>query len=158
MEPTILNYDGDTTQLYRCVSTISTAETWDDTHWDSLTITELTDELSSRINIYSSTETLVGKWIDGSDLYEQTLTLSSLTASTATTVAHSITADKIFIKEGFTEYTVTNVDYTGLISAYKATADTEELCVKIDTTNITYLAGTDLSDKPLSDRPMDSAM
>ena len=138
-------YDGDTTQLYRCVSTISTAETWDDTHWDSLTITELTDELSSRINIYSSTETLVGKWIDGSDLYEQTLTLSSLTASTATTVAHSITADKIFIKEGFTEYTVTNVDYTGLISAYKATADTEELCVKIDTTNITYLAGTDLS-------------
>lgn len=94
---------------------------------------------------YSATEQLVGTWLDGSNLYEQTLTLSNLTASAATTVAHSISADKIFILDGFTEYSISSDNFVGIISAYNATAGDEQLCIKIDGTNITYMAGTNLS-------------
>lgn len=162
-------------KLYVCNTAISTAEDpFDPTHWDAVLITELIDNANSASAIsydnttsglaatdvqsaidevvsdisdrgYSSTERLIGTWIDGNDLFEQTITLSSLTASAATTVAHSITADKIFIKEGFTEYTVSSDDFTGIISAYASSASDEQFCVKIDTTNITYIAGTNLS-------------
>ena len=127
--------------LYRCISAITVAEVFTPAHWEVIKITEL----DKYAEIYSSAEKQVGTWIDGSALFEQTLTLSSLTASAATTVAHNISADTIFIKEGFTEYTVSNVDYSGMISNYKSTAGDEEFCVKIDSTNITYIAGTDLS-------------
>ena len=94
---------------------------------------------------YTSTEKLVGTWIDNSDLYEQTITISNLVASTSQAVSHSISADKIFIAGGFTEYTVSNHKYYGMLSTYDTTASTEELRVKVDDTNIVYVAGNDLS-------------
>jgi len=137
----VIYYDGDTTQLYRCNTAITAQEAFDPTHWDSIRVTELV----KYHDIYSSGEKVVGTWADGTTLYEQTLTLSSLSASSSQTVAHGISANIIFIKEGFTSYTSSNVAYSGMISAYDSTAGDEELCIKIDGTNITYLAGTALA-------------
>lgn len=52
---------------------------------------------------YSTTEKVVGKWIDGSTIYEKTLNVGTITSET--TFAHGITnLDKIIYYEGFGNY------------------------------------------------------
>ena len=135
----VMYFNGETTSLYRCNTPITAKEVFTPTHWDSVLLTALPNRC------YTSTEKLVGTWIDNSDLYEQTITISNLVASTSQAVSHSISADKIFIAGGFTEYTVSNHKYYGMLSTYDTTASTEELRVKVDDTNIVYVAGNDLS-------------
>jgi len=135
----VMYFDGETTSLYRCNTPITTKEVFTPAHWDSVLLTDLPNRC------YTSTEKLVGTWIDNSDLYEQTITISNLVSSASQAVTHSITADKIFVVGGFTEYTVSNHKYYGLLSAYNTTASAEELCVRVDDTNVVYVAGSDLS-------------
>lgn len=131
--------DGTSVDLYQCKSAISTAGAWDATKWAKHIVSDYFS------GVYAGSEHIVGNWIDGSALYEQTLTLSNLTASSAQTVAHSISVGKIFIHEGFVQYTKSSVTYYGVLSGYHTTANAEELHIKIDGTNITYVAGTDLA-------------
>lgn len=67
----------------------------------------LTSDLSNYINngesIYSTDETIVGKWIDGKPLYQKTINFGSLPNSTTKYVSHSITnIDNIWVHDGFT--------------------------------------------------------
>lgn len=135
----VMYFNGETTLLYRCNTPITSKEVFTPAHWDSVLLTDLPN------CCYTSSEKLVGTWIDNSDLYEQTITISNLVAAASQAVAHSISADKIFVVGGFTEYTVSNHKYYGMLSAYDATASTEELRVRVDDTNIVYMAGNDLS-------------
>lgn len=51
--------------------------------------------------IYSETEQKIGKWIDGSDLYQKTINIGGLPANTTKNVAHGITnISKIVYVEG----------------------------------------------------------
>lgn len=64
----VCTYNG---QLYKCTTAVSTAETFDPTKWAAIVVTEL-----SGGHNYSTSEQVVGTWIDGSTLYEKTLTWS----------------------------------------------------------------------------------
>lgn len=63
-----VTYNG---QLYKCNTTVDTAETFDPTKWDAV---NLADNLGSGggMHNYSTTEQVVGKWIDGSNIYQKT--------------------------------------------------------------------------------------
>lgn len=135
----VMYFNGENTLLYRCNTLITSKEVFTPAHWDSVLLTDLPNRC------YTSTEKLVGTWIDNSDLYEQTITISNLVAAASQAVPHSISADKIFVVGGFTEYTVSNHKYYGMLSTYDTTASTEELRVRVDDTNIVYMAGNDLS-------------
>ena len=53
---------------------------------------------------YSTTEQIVGTWIDGKTLYEKTVNFGALPNATTKTVAHNITGvDHIWIYEGWAE-------------------------------------------------------
>lgn len=46
---------------------------------------------------YSTEEKKIGKWIDGSDLYEKTLTFNNITIENNTSINHNITGLKMVI-------------------------------------------------------------
>lgn len=59
------------------------------------TVKDALDDVTNAL-IYSTTEHKVGKWIDGSDLYEKTIDFGALPNNTTKTVAHGISnLDKI---------------------------------------------------------------
>ena len=66
-------------------------------------------------NIFSSNETIIGKWIDGKPLYRKTITFTStINANTTTSIAHNITNVKnIFIdfSASFMEANIGSSDY-----------------------------------------------
>lgn len=86
-------------KLYRCTTAISTAEAWNSSHWEETSVEEELDALrksggiptnsvigydGSTIpsgfeetdgpNDYSTTEKVIGKWIDGKPLYRKVFT------------------------------------------------------------------------------------
>ena len=132
--------NGDTTDLYVCNTLISSSEPWTLAHWTKVIITDRLD-----LHRYSNTERVAGTWKDNHVLYEQTITISNITTGSAQDVAHGITADKMFIAEGFTEYSISSDSFFGTISPYAATAGDEQFCVRIGETNIRYIAGTNLA-------------
>ena len=134
-------YDnGSTTDLYVCNTLIASSEPWTLAHWTKVILTDRLD-----LHNYSGTERVTGTWKDGKVLYEQTITISNISTGSTQTVSHGITFDKIFIAEGFTEYSISSDTYFGTISAYDTSADNEQFCVKIGESNISYNAGTNLS-------------
>jgi len=134
-------YDnGSTTDLYVCNTLIASSEPWTLAHWTKVILTDRLD-----LHHYSGTERVAGTWKDGKVLYEQTITISNITTGSTQTVSHGITFDKIFIAEGFTEYSISSDSYFGTISAYNTSADNEQFCVKIGDSSISYNAGTNLS-------------
>ena len=50
----------------------------------------VTEQISNAGNIYSETEHVVGKWIDGKTLYEKTVNIGALPNATTKTTAHGI--------------------------------------------------------------------
>lgn len=62
----VVTYNG---QLYKANQDISVAEAWDSTHWTAIVV----KQISGNQHDYSTTEQVVGKWIDGSTLYEKTI-------------------------------------------------------------------------------------
>lgn len=68
----VVTYNG---VLYKCTTAITTAEAFDSSKWTAITITDYMG--SSTVN-YSTTEHIVGTWIDGSLVYEITVNIGSL--------------------------------------------------------------------------------
>ena len=60
----VVTYNG---QLYKANQDISVAEAWDSTHWTAIVV----KQISGNQHDYSTTEQVVGTWIDGSTLYEK---------------------------------------------------------------------------------------
>ena len=50
--------------------------------------------------IYSTTERLIGKWIDGSDLYEKTVDIGAIDATLSKDVAHGISLGTLVSAQG----------------------------------------------------------
>lgn len=126
--------------LYKCITAITTPETFDDTKWEATTAVEEgsgggggssvipnptgtpTDTLSTigidgtiygiegggsisgeGVEIYSESEYIVGKWIDGKKLYQKTIDFGAMPAQgDSKSVAHNISnIDKIISWEAF---------------------------------------------------------
>lgn len=62
----VRTYNG---QLYKCETAVSTAETFDPTKWAAIVVTELSGGQN-----YSTSEQVIGTWIDGKPLYQKTFT------------------------------------------------------------------------------------
>lgn len=73
---------------------------------------------------YSETERVVGKWIDGSDLYEKVIKFGALPDTTSKSVPHGITGIKTIVSimgtsadEGYTS-TITIPDHSPAVSIF----------------------------------------
>lgn len=90
---------------------------------------------------YSETEHIVGKWIDGSTIYEKTVDIGNLPNATSKSVAHGITnLDKVISIEGFARGGNNRVPLP-----YVATVSTNNVAVSANNTNIAITAGGDSS-------------
>ena len=54
---------------------------------------------------YSTTERLIGKWIDGSDLYEKTIDIGAIDATLSKDVAHGISLGTLVSAQGSAYFT-----------------------------------------------------
>lgn len=101
-------------------------------------VQEAIDELSDNRFIYSTTERKVGKWIDGSDIYQTTVSLGALPNATTKTVAHNIAnISKIVSVEGVSEST-SGATFSLPIVMNNASA-AANVCMYADATNITII-------------------
>lgn len=89
-EGDVVTYQG---QLYKCETAVSTAETFDPTKWAAIVVTEL-----SGGHNYSTSEHVVGTWIDGKPVYEKTIYCGDGGISTTVNVPHNILGLKRVIK------------------------------------------------------------
>jgi hypothetical protein len=73
-------------------------------------------------HIYSTTERVVGKWVDNSDVYERTIlfTLASSSAYTSVTLASIADIDNVWVQTAFAINTSSGVKYTSPLGAYIA--------------------------------------
>ena len=88
---------------------------------------------------YSTSEQVIGTWIDGKPLYEQTITLGSLPNNAIKTVAHGIAnVDLIFVSDSFF------VTPSGASSYLNFTNDstTGQTEILVDKTNVEIWAGS----------------
>lgn len=83
--------------LYKCNTAISTAEAWNSNHWTSTVIADELGQGGSSAHNYSTTEQVVGTWIDGSTVYEKTYTSSIYYYTSAAVILDlsSLAYDKI---------------------------------------------------------------
>lgn len=65
-------YDG---VLYIC-NTDNTTGTWDAQYWDAV---KITDVLGDSLHTYSTTEKVVGTWVNGKPIYEKSFQFSNIT-------------------------------------------------------------------------------
>lgn len=98
----------------------------------------------ARLEEYSTTEKIIGKWIDGKPLYRKTITFTSTISANATTsIAHNITnAKNIFIDYGasfmeanigtdnYMSYSLSLIGYAGNI--------TDKMYCYVTPTNINF--------------------
>ena len=54
---------------------------------------------------YSTTEKVIGKWIDGSDLYEKTIDIGAIEATLSKDVAHGVSIDTLVSAQGIAYFT-----------------------------------------------------
>lgn len=81
----VCTYNG---QLYKCETAVSTAETFDPTKWAAIVVTEL-----SGGHNYSTSEQVIGTWIDGSTLYEKTFLPNYVSPTHSSKTHYSINID-----------------------------------------------------------------
>lgn len=90
---------------------------------------------------YSTTEHKVGKWIDGSDLYEKTVSCGTLPNATSKTVAHGIAnISKIVEIKG---YSTNRTLYLPL--PFAGASATSGISVYVGTSDISFETGMDRS-------------
>lgn len=96
------------------------------------------------INGYSTTERIVGKWLDGKNLYEITFyTNTSISPSGNYIFAHNISnIDFIKVKEAFVFDTGAKKGYSLPVTLYESHSSNDNLSVKVDSTNITFYMQT----------------
>lgn len=105
------------------------------------------DELKSDIDnvetldIYSETETVVGKWIDDSDVYQKVISAGALPNATAKDVAHGITnLSRVISVNGISKNTTTGKSVT--VPTIQIDAITYQVSIVVDSTNITLTTGS----------------
>lgn len=108
-------------------------------------ITPLPGTFSRRFK-YSTTEQVVGEWINGKPIYQKTVDCGALPNSTTKNTAHGIAnLDQVVHIEGVT-YSSTSGVYEPLPRAY-AGNDSKAVCiVRVDSTNIILKTSANLSD------------
>ena len=99
------------------------------------------NELNDRFN-YSTTEHVVGKWIDGSTLYGKTISCGALPNATTKSVAHGISNLKDIIDM---KGELTNGRGWFSINNPNPTALNGQVQVNVNSTNINIVTASDLS-------------
>lgn len=95
---------------------------------------------------YSSNETIVGKWIDDSDVFEKVINAGALPNATAKDIAHGITnLSRVISVYGISKNTTTGKMVT--VPTIQIDAITYQVSIVVDDTNVTLTtgAGADLS-------------
>ena len=59
--------------------------------------------------IYSTTERKIGKWIDGTDIYEKTINVGEVAATASKDVPHGITLGKLISAQGSAYFTASTM-------------------------------------------------
>ena len=89
---------------------------------------------------YSTTERLIGTWIDGKPLYERTLSLGALPNNAIKTVAHNIAnVDLIFVSDSFFQTGAKASSYLNFPNNSLA----GQIEIVVDPTNVEIWAGND---------------
>lgn len=83
----ICTYNG---QLYKANQDISVAEAWDSTHWTAIVVKQIS---GANQHNYSTTEQVVGTWIDGKPLYEKTFVPNYTSPSHSASTTYEQTID-----------------------------------------------------------------
>ena len=98
-------------------------------------------------HIYSTTEQVIGKWIDGNDLYEKILQFTSTsTADTLTSVAHSIAnVSMIYIETAF----VVGSSYTQEMAPFGGLTGNDWFQGAVNSTSFDYQVGNDFVSCPV---------
>lgn len=98
------------------------------------------DKQLSTITNLSSEERIIGKWIDGKNLYERVIeTNISLTSDTQYIIPHNIeNIDLIFPKLAFIYNYSTGICYPLTMYYYNSHSSTDIMSIKVDRTNITF--------------------
>ena len=93
---------------------------------------------------YTETERKIGKWIDGSDLYEIVFKIGNL-SSGFQSIAHNLPFGNMYwIECGFAEYIISDNRYTSSVMPYSSSVGVEEFRCALNKTNINYRAGSDI--------------
>lgn len=89
---------------------------------------------------YSTSEQVIGKWIDGKPLYRKVVNLGALPNATSKQVAHNISnLSSVVTLHGMA------IDYRFLPVPFSATSNAYAISIFADATNITIMAGNDRS-------------
>lgn len=98
-------------------------------------------------HIYSTTEQVIGKWVDGSDLYEKILQFTSTSsADTLTSVAHSIAnVDVIYVEKAF----VVGATYTQEMAPVGGLTGNDWFQGAVNSTSFDYQVGNDFVSCPV---------
>ena len=90
---------------------------------------------------YSTTEKVIGTWIDGKPIYQKTIDCGSLPNTTIKTIAHNISNIDSFVKiEGIAQN-----GSNGAPIPFTAIVQTDQLAVYVNATNISIVSGKDRS-------------
>lgn len=94
---------------------------------------------------YSSTEHVVGTWIDGKPIYELTIDTGTLPNNTTKTIAHGISDLKAVIDlRGYARNTNNGINIP-IPYVYKSGSYSKSLQAYSDATNITFISGENMS-------------
>lgn len=75
----VVTYNG---VLYKCTTAVTTAEAFDNSKWIAINVVDINAEEYN----FSTTEHIVGTWVDGKPLYAKTYVKTGLTRATTSTI------------------------------------------------------------------------
>jgi len=101
--------------IYRNTTAITVGEAWNAAKWTATTVMGEITTVNNNLGIIttmSTTEHVVGKWIDGKNIYEKTINFGALPNNATKNVAYNIT-DLAFIisHNGFAKNTTTTLNF-----------------------------------------------
>lgn len=128
-------------EFYVTYRYIKNSDTAGSGHWTS----------AGETHHYSTSEQIVGTWIDGKPLYEKTVSFTTGNAGTYNRQAHNISnVDKIWVDFSNSFVNISSNDnhiFNG-ISTFSETVNREEMYVLAVDVGIDYRVGNDMANKP----------
>ena len=116
----------------------------------SLTVNRITAIRKTNIHTYSTTEQVVGTWIDGKPIYEKTIHFTTGTANTYNRESHGVVdIDKIWIDYGNSfvdKSSSSNVMYNGIMP-YSTSPASFQMMAQVGDAGIDYRVAADLENK-----------
>lgn len=123
------------------VAMLDDTDTSTETTWSS---SKITNELNNIKIVYSTTERKIGKWIDGSDLYEIVFQINNLSFGFQSLTHNLPLGNMYWIECGFAEYIISDNRYTSTVMPYNSSIGVEEFRCALNKTAINYRAGSDI--------------